>query len=169
MIYWKRVKKTNRKAVELYSRHYSSYKSGKSMSDWLNSGITPPGESTTLLLSDGDKAEECALFVWVKQKYRLDDQEGVMCSIFRNESEYLSSELIRMAEVKAWERWPGERLFTFVDADKVNSPNPGYCFKVAGWWSAGEAKNGQVILEKIPATLSPVTTGDADQGGSELL
>ena len=33
----------------------------------------------------------------------------------------------------AWERWPGERLFTYVDPNKVRSFNPGYCFLRAGW------------------------------------
>jgi hypothetical protein len=144
MINWFGVKQTNRQAVELYSRHYSSIKSGKSRIDWITHGIAPPGETITLLTGDGS-----ALFVWVKQKYRLDNQSGVMCSVFRNEGDYLSSELIKDAESIAWDRWPRERLFTFVDVDKINSPNPGYCFKCAGWTTSGRASNGQIILEKL--------------------
>lgn len=74
-----------------------------------------------------------------------------MCSIFRNESEVLSSLLIEEACQLAWQRWPRQRLFTYVWDDKVKSPNPGYCFKLAGFKYCGRNKDGRLsLLERLP-------------------
>lgn len=143
---WFSVPKTDHRAVSLYARHYSSLRGGKTITDWLRSGITPPGESMTLLTSDSR-----ALFVWLKQQYSLDGQAGVNCAVFRNEGDYTSSGLILEAEQLAWQRWPGERLYTYVDASAIHSTNPGYCFKMAGWTRLDEKTGrGLLILEKLP-------------------
>lgn len=43
----------------------------------------------------------------------------------------------------------GSRLYTYVDRRKVRSPNPGYCFKVAGWRNCGVTKARKLaILER---------------------
>jgi hypothetical protein len=77
---------------------------------------------------------------------------GVNCAVFRNESKLLrSSELILQAEQIAWKKWPGQRLFTFVNAGKVKSTNPGYCYLMAGWRKCGITKSKKlIILEKYP-------------------
>jgi len=63
----------------------------------------------------------------------------------------LSSELIRAAEVFAWDRWPGQRLYTYVNPRKVQSRNPGYCFLMAGWRKCGVTKTRRLIIfEKCP-------------------
>ncbi len=106
--------------------------------------IIGPGE-TILLIGKDNKA----LFAWKKQKYSQDGQTGVNCCIFRNEGNELSSDLILQAEQIAWQRWPGERLFTYVNAGKIKSNNPGACFKKAGWKTCGITKARKlVILEK---------------------
>lgn len=141
---WYGASKCDPGAVMLYSRHYSSRKSGKTIKHWLRSGITPNGESITLLTAD-----KSALFVWLRQNKRDDGEIGVNCSVFRNEGETLSSELILEAEQLAWDRWPGERLFTFVNGREVNGD--GACFKHAGWKKLKRrTKSGLIILEKIP-------------------
>lgn len=142
--HWFRVSKADPRVVALYSRHYSSKKNGKTPADWLNSGITPPGESVTYLTLDGR-----ALFVWLKQEYRDDGQEGVMNAVFRNESDILSSKLILEAEKIAWQHWPGERLYTYVNTIAVRGD--GKCFKAAGWRKCGRtAEHNLLILEKLP-------------------
>ena len=83
-----------------------------------------------------------ALWCW-----RNVEGEGVNCSVFRNESNTLSSELIQEACDIAWLKWPGKRLFTFVNPQKIKSVNPGCCFKKAGWKSCGMSKAGLHILE----------------------
>jgi len=90
------------------------------------------------------------LFVW-RKFISGDGQDGVNCAIFRNEDAGLASELIRAAEALAWARWPGTRFYTYVNARKVQSSNPGYCFKKAGWTPCGITKNRKLlILEKLP-------------------
>jgi hypothetical protein len=146
--YWLPVKDGDRRAFDLMSRHYSfqAYKDGRRQDPGNPNRflIVGPGEKMVLLSVGCD-----ALFVWRKF---IDDsgQTGVNCSVFRNESTALSSVLILEAEKLAWTRWPGERLYTYVDSKKVKSRNAGYCFKVAGWRNCGTTKSGKLILEKNP-------------------
>lgn len=131
---WLEFKDGNTVAVDMYSRHYSA----RDLED--RKLFVGPGEKMVLVTRDGS-----ALFVWRKF---IDDsgQTGVNCAVFRNEGSLLSSMLIEEAMVIAWLRWPGERLYTYVDATKVKSSNPGYCFFMAGWENVGETKGGLVIM-----------------------
>ena len=84
----------------------------------------PPGETMVLLSQCGR-----ALFVWLKNTIeRYDHQTGVNCIVFRNEGAGLSSVLIREADELAWQRWPGERHFTYVDDLEDPPSNPGLLF-----------------------------------------
>ncbi|MGP2435463.1 hypothetical protein ACTUQ0_14750, partial [Listeria monocytogenes] len=63
----------------------------------------------------------------------------------------LSSLLIQSAMQMAWQRWPGQRLYTYVNPRKVASANPGYCFKQAGWRLCGITKSRKLlVLEFCP-------------------
>lgn len=138
------------RARGIYSRHYShrDYADGRNPRLFVG-----PGEKMVLL------TQNCqALFVWRKF---IDDsgQQGVNCAVFRNEGgrgcangshRHNSSNLIIHAVEIAWQHWPGERLYTYVNAAKILSANPGYCFKRAGWRKCGETKGGLVILEILP-------------------
>jgi hypothetical protein len=138
---WIKVKDGNEYARQLFHRHYSYRPYADGRKPKLFCG---PGEKMVLLLNNGQ-----ALFVW-RKFISGDGQQGINCSIFRNESTYMSSWLILEAEKLAWERWPGERLYTYVHPGKIQSANPGYCFKKAGWVQCGETKvNKLVILEKL--------------------
>ena len=141
--YWYPANKFDARAVGLYRRHYSAttHRHGLRI-DHLSRGIAPPGEDMILLTLDCK-----ALFGWIKQQFRKDKQIGVNCFVFRNEGNILSSDLITEAMTLAKERWPGERLFTFVDPLKVKSSNPGYCFIQAGWRKCGRTKGGLLILD----------------------
>lgn len=90
------------------------------------------------------------LFVWMfpDVALRMDGQKGYNCAIFRNESARRSSEIIIEAEQFAVDRWGPNRGYTFVDARKIRSVNPGCCFKKAGWHFAGMTKGGKHIFEK---------------------
>lgn len=146
--FWCETKDGDPLAYALYRRHYSSAKNKRPKIRQF----VGPGESLVLIGLDGD-----ALFVWrrfidlcIDERTGL-PQQGVNCSVFRNESPALSSDMILDAQWLAWQRWPGERLYTTIDAQKVRSTNPGYCFQMAGWWKCGETKGGLVILERLPA------------------
>lgn len=140
--YWLPILDGDPRGRWLFDRHYSRHTYADGRKPKLFCG---PGEKMVLLTLDCD-----ALFVW--RKFKSDDgQQGVNCAIFRNEGPIRSSDLILEAEQIAWQRWPGERLFTYVNAAAIKSTNPGYCFKCAGWRSCGITKwNKLVILEKLP-------------------
>lgn len=139
MPYWYPVKDGDPRAVALFKRHYS-YRKRNYITKARD--IMPPGEYICLLTRDCS-----ALFIWVFSKFRKDSQTGVNCSVFRNESNVKSSDLIKEACDIAWIKWPGKRLFTFVNSKKIRSVNPGYCFKQAGWKYCGKSKGGLDILE----------------------
>lgn len=137
---WFQVRDGDPYAMQLFDRHYSRYKYKDGRKPKLFVG---PGEKCVLVSFDGK-----ALFVW--RKFKSDDgQHGVNCAVFRNESEKLSSSLILSAEQIAWKRWPGERLYTYVNSRQIKSTNPGACFKHAGWSMCGVTKVRKlIILEK---------------------
>lgn len=142
--HWYRCKQNYQGAIALYRRHYSCRHGRYDLSH----SIVGPGERVVLITADED-----ALFVWRRELYRMDGQDGVNCAVFRNEGDVLSSDLIIEAERIAWERWPGERLFTFVNAGRIRSINPGCCFKRAGWSRCGETQTGLLVLEKAGVQL----------------
>jgi hypothetical protein len=145
---WLEAKDGDPRGLWLYERHYSArrYKDGRRRRLFVG-----PGEKMVLLTTACD-----ALFVWRKFRSR-DGQRGVNCAAFRNESDSLSSDLIREACEHAWRRWPGERLYTFVNPAKVRSTNPGCCFKIAGWRRCGQTKGGGgrdrlLVFERLPSS-----------------
>lgn len=145
---WKEVLDGHPVGCQLADRHYSRKTKGAPL-------FVGPGKKLVLITPNYK-----ALFVWRKCEYRLDNQKGVECTIFRNESDILSSELIKEACLWAWQKWPGARLFTYVNTEKVKSSNPGYCFLMAGWKKCGTNKTGQLLLfenldyeNKIPANM----------------
>lgn len=139
---WMPAKDGDARARALFDRHYSRLSYTDKRRPALFCG---PGFKIVLLTADCS-----ALFVW-RKFISGDGQDGINCAIFRNEGHELSSTLILEAETLAWARWPGERLYTYVDPRKVKSANPGYCFKQAGWRVCGVTKRHQlIILEKLP-------------------
>ena len=143
---WYAVKDGDMVARSLWLRHYSA----KS-----NAARRPVG-SERLFVGPGGKlvlmtADSLAVFAWRLARYRCDGEIGVECTLFRNESPLRASDLIREASDLAWCRWPGERLFTFVNPSKIRSTNPGFCFLEAGWTRLKRCtKTGLRILEKLP-------------------
>ena len=144
--YWVPVHDGDQRALAIFKRHYS-YRRRAQGKTRGSPTFVGQGQKMVLLTQD------ClALFAWQYSTVaRTDNQDGVRCSVFRNEGPILSSLLIREAVNLAWTRWPGERLYTYVYDLKVKSVNPGYCFKVAGWRYCGRNKDGRLsILEYRP-------------------
>jgi hypothetical protein len=140
--FWSPSKDGDRIGFALARRHYSAKKNPYPTQRLF----VGPGEKLVLIGLDGR-----AVFAWRKQKFRRDRQRGVNCSIFRNESNHRSSDMILEAMWFAQERWGDERLFTFVNAAEVKSCNPGYCFLKAGWQKCGKSANGLLVLEYKPS------------------
>ena len=140
---WIEVRDGNDTARNIFDRHYSRYRYADGRKPLIFVG---PGEKMVLLTPDA-----LALFVW-RKFISADGQQGINCAIFRNEGPKQSSELIRQADALADERWPGERHYTYVNAKKIRSTNPGCCFKMAGWRFCGMTKRrGYHILERLKA------------------
>lgn len=142
---WWITKDGDRSCLAMYERHYSAhrYKDGRKRTQFV-------GPGTPIVLRNADAT---AVFVW--RKY-IDDtipkQDGIECSVFRNESVSQSSELIRQADAIADFCWPSERHYTKVDPKKVRSRNAGFCFIKAGWRRCGLTKGGLLIMERLAPT-----------------
>jgi hypothetical protein len=142
---WHVCKDGDPAGLDLYERHYSAYQYKDGRERKLFCG---PGEKLVLLTEEGD-----ALWVWRRFiENHESEPHGVNCAVFRNESPHLASELILEAERVAWCRWPGQRLYTYVNPERT-SRNPGYCFLRAGWQRCGKTKGGLLVLEKLPALV----------------
>lgn len=120
---WVEIRDGNPSGMALFRRHYSCLNLAPKVYQFIG-----PGEKMALITPDAS-----ALFVW--RKFINDAGErGVNCAVFRNEGEARASDLIREADRIAWERWPGDRLYTYVDPTKTRrSRQPGRCFLKAGW------------------------------------
>jgi hypothetical protein len=149
--YWLPIKDGDERAFALYQRHYSykRYTDGRRQRYGYPNRflIVGPGEKMLLLEASGH-----ALMVW--RRFRDDSgQQGVNCAVFRNESRWRSSALLREAMELAWRRWPGQRLYTYVDPRAVRSANAGYCFKCAGWRACGTTKVRKLTILECKAPL----------------
>ncbi|HEU4328677.1 MAG TPA: hypothetical protein VFS21_36405 [Roseiflexaceae bacterium] len=152
--YWTKVRDGNALAFWLYRRHYSytRYKDGRRDRHGYRNRflIAGPGEKIVLLGIDGQ-----ALCCWRRFHDDFSDETRVFCSVFRNESTHRASTILREAMALAWQRWPGERLWTYVDPQKVRSAVPGYCFRRAGWWRDGETAGGLLVFAVDPPSGIP--------------
>lgn len=141
---WMQVRDGDRRLRQFYNRHYSS-RGGEAAQ------IVGPGKKLVLLTPAID-----ALFVWRRFRDRSAFGGGINCAVFRNESIARSSLLIFAAELVVLATWGVERLYTYVNAKRIRSSNPGYCFLQAGWRRCGVTTGGHgrdplVVLEKVPA------------------
>lgn len=139
---WCAAKDADPRGLAIFRRHYTFGRNRGGRKRWSRQ-FAGCGERMVLLTPRAD-----ALFVWRIEAYRQDGQTGVNCAIFRNESEFRSSDLIREACALAWGRWPGRRLWTFVNPRALPpGKRPGYCFEAASWRRCGISGGGLLILE----------------------
>lgn len=113
----------------------------------------PPGQTIVLIGHDLQ-----SVFGWWRPHpdagiEAMNGLDGWTCTIFRNEGDLLSSDLILDAEVAP--RAVGhdcgpDGLLTYVWADRVESSNPGWCFQCAGWRKDGWSADGRKILLRKP-------------------
>lgn len=149
---WFRTTKFDKAACALADRHYSRRKVGSPQ-------FMPPGQTVVLIT-------ECqqAVFGWQRPHpdsglKLMSGLDGWTCTIFRNESQYLSSSLILSAEQYLRDLNLGcgpDGLLTYVWDAKVASENPGYCFKLAGWNRMGRSADLKKTLLQKPYELAGV-------------
>lgn len=166
MSFWRLSHRADARAVPLADRHYTRQKIGSPQ-------FVPPGRCLVLLTAQSDA-------LWVTSypfaQYVRHDWAGAwICSLFRNESATLSSALI--TDAVAVTRWYAERqwgpipalgMVIFVDATKITSRHPGYCYKCAGFVQVGYTHGGLVALQLLPRDLPaahpPAGIPDVKQG-----
>jgi hypothetical protein len=81
------------------------------------------------------------------------------CTIFSNETDVKSSLLILLAELELvrLDRGCGpDGMLTYVWDSKVESANPGYCFKMAGWTVRGRSADDKKTLLWKPYELAGI-------------
>ncbi len=144
--YWHAVKDGDPCAFAIFKRHYSyrEYADGRRERYGYRNRrlIVGPGEKLVLLGGDG-----LALCCWRRgNDASSGGEKRVYCTVFRNEGEQRASTILLEAMTLAWQRWPGERLWTYVDLSKVQSEIPGYCFRYARWRHTGETASGLLIF-----------------------
>jgi hypothetical protein len=113
----------------------------------------PPGQTVILLERSG-----LAVFGWWRPQpgsgiRSMNGLDGWTCTIFRNESRTLSSELILAAEAALFATGVDcgpDGLLTYVWDSRIRSVNPGACFKHAGWFRAGRSADGRKTLLRKP-------------------
>lgn len=136
------------RAVPLADRHYSRVRTGTRQ-------IAPPGRML-VLLTEQAQALWISSWPYPEMLMRTWCPTAWMCTLFRNESHLLSSELIR--EAVAATRWywgepPVDGMVTIINQHKVKSVNPGYCYKKAGFAHIGYTRKGLVIVQLKPADM----------------
>jgi len=123
----------------------------------------PPGRCVVLLTEQAD-----ALWVtsWPFAAYVKHAWAGAwICSLFRNESDHLSSDLIREAVAETMTVWPEVPelgMVTFVNSDKTRPKrDPGRCYLRAGWHYAACPKHAplDLILDDCRACQSRTAGG----------
>lgn len=141
---WQRTNKADPAVARLADRHYSRETIGSRQ-------FHPPGQSVVLYVPGPEWPFVAgAAWVWWRpypgKATRYDGYDGwYQCSLFRNESSYLSSDLIRAAIPWVNEAWglPQFGYDTYVWPAKLRSTNPGYCYLRAGWQKDGWSKDGK--------------------------
>jgi hypothetical protein len=147
--------------VPLADRHYNRQKIGSPQ-------FAPPGRCLVLKTKGRD-----AFWItsWPFAEYVRHAWAGAwICSAFRNESEHLSSELIREAVAATLAEFgpaPSLGMVTFVDPKKTRKKrDPGRCFLRAGFRYCGMTKGGLVALQLLPADMPQPEKALDDEGSS---
>jgi hypothetical protein len=147
---WARTTRADAAVCALADRHYPPRKRGSRQ-------VGPPASLLVLRTVAGDAA-----WVTAWPQYRLHDHGDVwMNTLFRSESPFLASDLIRAACAASVAHFGEVRpVLTYVDPAQVREKrDPGYCFLRAGFDLVGRTRGGHgrpPLLEfLLPAELLP--------------
>lgn len=143
---WRLSDRAEPAANRIAKRHYNCQ--SPESDQWVK-----PGACVCLVATGGDAvwSSSAPLAKYVKHAW----PGAWECSTFRNESQHLSSDLIREAVAAtryAWGDPPPLGMVTFVNADKTRRKrDPGRCFRRAGFRHVGFTAAGLYVLQLAPA------------------
>lgn len=145
---WFKSHRADPEVVPLADRHYNRQKIGSPQ-------FAPPGRCIVL------KTESLDAFwitSWPYAEYVKHAWAGAwICSAFRNESNYLSSFLIREAVAATLFEYgdpPDIGMVTFVDPRKVRKKRDfGRCYLKSGFENVGRTKGGLIALQLLPEKM----------------
>ncbi len=145
-MFWHLSYRADPRALPLADRHYSRQKRGSRQ-------FVPPGRCLVLLTARAD-----ALWVSSWPEYVRHSWPGAwLCSLFRNESSLLSSDLIRQAVAVTrwcWGSVPPLGIVTFIDPTRVRKKRDwGRCYRKAGFAPCGETRGGLIALRLAPEEM----------------
>lgn len=89
---------------------------------------------------------------------RPDGLNAWECTLFRNEGDHISSELIREAVLLSralWGEVPPDGFLTYVRPAAIATEIPGYCFRCAGWRRVKSYTREDQILFRAPRASTP--------------
>lgn len=145
---WRLSYRADPRGVALADRHYTRQRIGAGQ-------FVPPGRCVVLITPQAD-----ALWVtsWPLPEFVKHAWAGAwICSAFRNESPYLSSDMIREAVAITRGEFgepPALGMVTFVNPAKIRRKrDPGRCFLKAGFRSCGMTKGGLPALQLLPGDM----------------
>ena len=148
MMRWRLSHRADPLGVRLADRHYSRVKRGTPQ-------FVTPGRCVVLITEAAD-----ALWVstWSPPEHDTHAWPGAwVCSLFRNESPHLSSELIIEAIAATRWRWgdaPSLGMITFINVRKVrHKRDPGRCFRKVGFRPVGYTGSGLLTLQLLPDAM----------------
>jgi hypothetical protein len=143
---WRPSWKADPAARALADRHYNRQHPGAAQ-------FCPPGRCLVLLTAD-----RTALWVtsWPLAAYVRHAWPGAWVnSLFRNEGDHLSSDLITWAVAHTCAHWPAvpaAGIVTFVDPAQTEAKDiPGWCYLRAGWSHVGFTQSGLWAYQQLPA------------------
>jgi hypothetical protein len=148
---WQLTKKSDPAVARMADDHYSRKTRGAIQ-------FNPPGRVLTLYIPGPEwPFRAAACWCWW-DGISGDGNAGFWHNtLFRNESaDYLSSDLIQAAVERVNEVW-GEPLYgydTYVWPEKLRSPRPGACYRIAGWQRGGFSKDGKKQRLYFPVSAS---------------
>lgn len=154
---WRESWRGDPAGAAIADRHYNRQKIGAAQ-------FVPPGRCLVL------RAGTTALWVtsWPFAEYVQHAWAGAWVnSMFRNEGEHLSSNLIRAAVAHTRAHWPDVPdigMVSFVDADKVrHKRDPGRCYVKAGFRLRGATKGGLLAFQMFPWEMPQPEPVPSDQ------
>lgn len=150
--------------------HYTRQTPGHAM--W-----TRPGWNQVLYAEQRTRSARRAVFCWFRPKWesgivgteRKDKLRAIECSIFRNESRFLSSKLIieAISALLTWEHaldvaWP-DGIITGIGSEQTRGGrhadhDPGYCFREAGFVPFEHTKGRADVWLRFAGDFPPPIT-----------